>query len=166
MHWKTKRDDDSAMEVWPQEETSSRQGGSYLRLSVRTSQMVPRELPWLSCLSRDSTVCPASEEKGLPEEQWVLHSCRLCLQYRIILTGSIRIVTDNNDPKPPGRPSASNVRSRDMGDVIRRSICLSLDSSGYIRQMQSGFKLNEYGMIYMDYWDHVKINYSGLLRPR
>jgi hypothetical protein len=52
------------------------------------------------------------------------------------------IVSDNNEPKP-ARPFTSNVWSREMGEVIRRSICLSLEeSAGYTRPRQSGFKVN------------------------
>jgi DDE superfamily endonuclease len=60
-------------------------------------------------------------------------------------------VSDNNEPKPPGRPSNQSLRSREIGGRIRDSICLSLDSSDMKRPMQPGFKYNDCGMIYMDY---------------
>ena len=61
------------------------------------------------------------------------------------------IVTDNNEPKPAGRPSASNVRSREIGERIRDSLCYSLAARGMERPTQPGFKYNDCGMVYMDY---------------
>ncbi len=67
------------------------------------------------------------------------------------LETAMACVTDNNEPKPSGRPSASNVRSREIGQRIRLTLCLSLDSCGMGRPMLPGFKTNDCGMIYMDY---------------
>lgn len=61
------------------------------------------------------------------------------------------IVTDNNEPRPPGRPSMTGLRSREVGLRIREAICFSLDSYGLTRPTQPGFKYNDCGMVYMDY---------------
>ena len=60
------------------------------------------------------------------------------------------IVTDNNEPRPPGRPSMTGLRSKEVGQRIREAICFSLDSYGLTRPTQPGFKYNDCGMVYMD----------------
>lgn len=63
----------------------------------------------------------------------------------------VAFVSDNNEPRPSGRPTSHSVRSKEIGTRIRDSLCLSLDSYGLRRPMQPGFKINNCGMIYMDY---------------
>ena len=61
------------------------------------------------------------------------------------------IVTDNNMPRPRGRPSTTNVLSKEVGRRMRLALCLQLANRGMTRPMQEGFKYNDCGMVYMDY---------------
>jgi hypothetical protein len=60
------------------------------------------------------------------------------------------IVSDNNEPKPRGRPSCQSLRSKEVGTRIRDSLCLSLDNCNMKRPTLPGFKYNDCGMVYMD----------------
>jgi hypothetical protein len=61
------------------------------------------------------------------------------------------IVTDNNEPKPPGRQSAMNLQPREYGFRMRDSLCHSLDMSRMKRPSLPGFRYNDCWMIYMVY---------------
>jgi hypothetical protein len=61
------------------------------------------------------------------------------------------IVTDNNEPKPSGRPKNSVADSKEKGVRLRDTLAIVLDNEGLKRPLQTGCKYNQYGMIYMEY---------------
>jgi hypothetical protein len=61
------------------------------------------------------------------------------------------VVTNNDAPRPCGRPRADELASKEKGRVLRESVATSLGAAGLNRPMQKGFKYNRYGMIYMEY---------------
>lgn len=61
------------------------------------------------------------------------------------------VVSDNNEPKPSGRPSNESTTSREKGNSLRRALATILDDAGLKRPMMEGMKYNQYGMVYMEY---------------
>jgi hypothetical protein len=62
----------------------------------------------------------------------------------------VAMVTDNNERKPPGRPTLEDALSKQKGRDLRRAICWNLASRQLARPTQTGFRYNSYGMIYME----------------
>jgi hypothetical protein len=60
-------------------------------------------------------------------------------------------ITDNNEPRPVGRPTTSEISARDQGALRRETIKISLQVAGLRRPLYPGHKYNSYGMIYMEY---------------
>jgi hypothetical protein len=60
-------------------------------------------------------------------------------------------VTDNNAPRPAGRPSDAKAESRELGRQLRESLSARLQGAALARPLQEGFRYNQHGMIYMEY---------------
>ena len=60
------------------------------------------------------------------------------------LTGELphALVTDNNEPKPAGRPSMSEKRLMEEGEVLRNTLMLALAKDNLKRPKESGMKHN------------------------
>ena len=63
----------------------------------------------------------------------------------------IPLVTDNNEPKPLGRPHKHEELSRRHGYQLRASMTLALSAHNLSRPLETGMKYNKYGNIYMTY---------------
>ena len=64
---------------------------------------------------------------------------------------AVAVATDNNEPRPGGRPTFLQQTSKEEAERLRRLLTIYLDVHQKIRPKQAGFKYNEAGMVYMDY---------------
>jgi len=61
------------------------------------------------------------------------------------------LVTDNNEPRPTGRPSTCEKALMEHGKSLQNALMLSLAKGNLKRPMESGMKHNDEGHIYMTY---------------
>jgi len=61
------------------------------------------------------------------------------------------LVTDNNEPRPAGRPSNQDAEHRRQGQRIRNSNLLKLAHHNFQRPILSNMRLNAQGHVHMDY---------------
>jgi len=61
------------------------------------------------------------------------------------------LVTDNNEPKPVGRPTISESQMLAEGESLRNTLMLNLAKEKLTRPTESGMKYNEQGHIYVEY---------------
>ena len=61
------------------------------------------------------------------------------------------VATDNNVPNRGGRPTSVSITSKEEGRRLRNLLKIHLSVYGMKRHMEKGFKVNDYGMVYMDY---------------
>ena len=61
------------------------------------------------------------------------------------------LVTDNNEPRPRGRPSCGDAVLKARAEKLRENLLLSLSLNGKVRPQRKGTKYNKYGHVYMDY---------------
>jgi hypothetical protein len=59
------------------------------------------------------------------------------------------IVTDNNEPRPKGRPSAHDLRFRELGTELRHRLMIQLATREMRRPLQHDMHYNSHGHIYM-----------------
>ena len=64
---------------------------------------------------------------------------------------AVASATDNNEPRPGGRPTILQETSKREGEKLRSLLTVYLDVHQKRRPKQAGFKYNEAGMVYMDY---------------
>jgi len=60
------------------------------------------------------------------------------------------LVTDNNEPRPLGRPTMTEKAMMEQGELLRNSIMLNLSARGDLRRpMERGMKCNKEGLMHM-----------------
>jgi hypothetical protein len=60
------------------------------------------------------------------------------------------IVSNNNEPRGPGRPTADEENLRQHGNQVRNRLTVKLATKGLTRPMQHDMKYNDHGNIYME----------------
>lgn len=60
------------------------------------------------------------------------------------------LVTDNNERKPCGRPTAIESRYKEQGEILRSNLTLSLVRQGLSRPMEDGMLYNKDGHIFLN----------------
>jgi len=63
----------------------------------------------------------------------------------------VPLVTDNNEPRPLGRPSSTSIVSKNQGRLLRETISTNLHGAQLSRPLHKRCKHNQYGMVYMEY---------------
>ena len=59
------------------------------------------------------------------------------------------VVTDNNEPRAPGRRSVDDLFLAEKGEQIRSMLTAKLAANNMLRPMQHDMHYNEYGNVYM-----------------
>ena len=60
------------------------------------------------------------------------------------------LVSDNNEPKPPGRPTNEYVKKQEEGEELRSYLCTTLYSEGCVRLTKKNMKYNKLGHAYFE----------------
>ena len=61
------------------------------------------------------------------------------------------LVTDNDEPKPAGRPDKRTDDLKKLGEKLRSTLAVNLAAKGYVRPTQPGMTYNKHGHVYMTY---------------
>jgi len=69
------------------------------------------------------------------------------------LTGELprALVSDNNEPKPAGRPSMTEKRMLEEGEILRNTLMLTLSKGNLKRPKESGMRCNDEGLTFMEH---------------
>ena len=60
------------------------------------------------------------------------------------------LVSDNNEPKPPGRPTNEYLKKQEEGEELRSYLCTTLYSEGCVRLTKKNMKYNKLGHAYFE----------------
>jgi len=60
------------------------------------------------------------------------------------------LVSDNNEPKPAGRPSMTEKRMLEEGEILRNTLMLALSKGNLKRPKESGMRCNDEGLMFME----------------
>jgi hypothetical protein len=58
------------------------------------------------------------------------------------------VATDNNETRPPGRPSFLDAELQDQGETIRNGLSHTLYGRGLRRPVSNEMRFNQYGQVY------------------
>jgi DDE superfamily endonuclease len=61
------------------------------------------------------------------------------------------LVTDNDEPKPAGRPDKRKDDLKKLGEELRTTLTVNLAARAYVRPQQAGMTYNKHGHVYMTY---------------